>query len=60
MLNRQLSVRAFDATETMIAACLIDGSDLADTATELLGHPDVARLHVHNAGPGCFAARVER
>jgi len=59
-LRRQLGVRAFDADHLMVGAQVIPGVELAATARELLAAPDVAYLHVHNAGPGCFAVRIDR
>ena len=59
-LRRQLSVRAFDADEMMLAGEVIDGVDLEDTAARLLATSDVAFIHVHNASRGCWALRIER
>jgi len=59
-LRRQLGVRAFDTAHLMVGARVIHGVELAATARELLASPDVAYLHVHNAGPGCFAVRIDR
>jgi hypothetical protein len=59
-LRRQLSVRAFDAHEMMLAGEVIDGVDLEDTAARLLASNDVAFVHVHNASRGCWALRIER
>jgi len=58
--RRRLSVRSFDTEHLMLGGEVIDGVGLEDRATELLADPTVAYLHVHNAGPGCFAARVDR
>lgn len=59
-LRRQLSVRAFDANEMMLAGEVIDGVDLEDTAARLLASNEAAFLHVHNASRGCWALRIER
>jgi hypothetical protein len=57
---RLLSVRAFDAAGMMLDADVIDGSGLATAIDGFFSDPRVAYLHVHNAKPGCFAARVDR
>jgi Protein of unknown function (DUF1203) len=59
-LRRQLSVRAFDANEMMLAGEVIDGVDLEDAAARLLSSSEVAFIHVHNASRGCWALRIER
>jgi hypothetical protein len=57
---RLLSVRAFDAAGMMLDADVVDGSGL-ETLIERLFEAAAARyLHVHNAKPGCYAARVDR
>ena len=57
---RLLSVRAFDERGMMVNADVVHGSE-ADAALErLLANPEVAYLHLHNAKPGCYAARVDR
>ena len=59
-LRRRLSIRAFDSTEMMSDAQVIDGEDLESVALRLFESTDVAFLHVHNASPGCWALRIER
>ncbi len=58
--GRVLSVRAYDADAMMTEAAVLNGEQFRDRATALLDDPDVAFLHVHFAGPGCFAFRVDR
>ena len=58
--RRLLSVRVFDQAGMMIDADVVAGADVARTIRRLLGLPNSAYLHLHNAKPGCFAARVER
>ncbi|WP_353204890.1 DUF1203 domain-containing protein [Sphingomonas sp.] len=58
--RRLLSVRAFDAAGMMVEADVIDGVALDALTRDWLGRPQVAYLHVHNAKPGCFAARIDR
>ena len=58
--GRVLSVRAYDGEAMMTEAAVFKGEQFRDRATALLDDPDVAFLHVHFAGPGCFAFRVDR
>lgn len=58
--GRMLSVRAYDATGMMVDADTVEGADAEPMFTRLLAREAVAYLHVHNARPGCYAARVER
>ena len=60
LARRHLSVRAFDSGAMMLDGKVIDGADLAATISALFAIDGVARVHVHNAGPGCFAAAVVR
>ena len=55
-----ISVRAFNAVGMMTAAELSPGADLIPVIEKLLADPQVAYLHAHNAGRGCFAARIDR
>jgi uncharacterized protein DUF1203 len=58
--RRLLSVRAFDGRGMMVDADVIDGVSVASVFERMLGSSRVEYLHVHNAKPGCFAARVDR
>jgi len=58
--RRQLSVRAFDKRAMMVAADVIDGNGLRDWIVSTLENGAVDFIDVHNAKPGCFAARVRR
>jgi Protein of unknown function (DUF1203) len=60
LLSRQLSLRGFDAQHRQIATAVVEGTDIEESAQRMLRRTDVEYLHVHNAGPGCFAVRVER
>jgi hypothetical protein len=57
--KRLLSLRAFDAVGMLRDADIAEGAGLAPAIERLLAAPQVAYLHVHNARPGCFAARVD-
>jgi Protein of unknown function (DUF1203) len=59
-LGRTLALRAFDAEGMMTDADLCQGDDATGVIQRMLGSPDAAYLHVHNARRGCYAARVER
>jgi Protein of unknown function (DUF1203) len=58
--GRQLSVRAYDGEAMMLDAAVMAGERLAERVPELLDEDGVEFLHVHFAGPGCFAFRVDR
>jgi hypothetical protein len=60
LTRRRLSVRAFDTSDMMLDAALIEGRDLAPAIEHLLENTAVNHLHVHNEPRGCFAARVDR
>lgn len=58
--RRLLSVRGFDCDAMMRDAEVVDGVALADALDRRFADPGTAFVHVHNAGPGCFAVRVTR
>jgi len=58
--GRVLSVRAYDADAMLTEATVLAGERFRERAEELLEDPEVEFLHVHFAGPGCFAFRVDR
>jgi hypothetical protein len=60
LLTRTLSVRAYDANHLMCTATVVDGRQLEALLREMLKRADVSYVHVHFAGPGCFACRVDR
>lgn len=57
---RLLSIRAFDESGMMINADVVHGSEAVATIEGMLENAQVSYLHLHNAKPGCFAARVDR
>lgn len=57
---RLLSLRAFDRDGMMRAADVVHGSAVEPVIEQMLADHKVEYLHVHNAKPGCYAARVER
>ena len=58
--RRLLSVRAFDAEGMMIDADVVSGEELEAVIESMLLRPEALYLHLHNAKPGCYAARVDR
>src|SRR4051812_10172388 len=58
--RRLLSVRGFDGRGMMLDADVVDGREAEGVFARMLGRADLEYLHVHNAKPGCFAARVDR
>ncbi len=55
-----LSLRAFNASGMMVDADLSETADLPAAIERMLGDGDVAYLHAHYAGAGCYAARIDR
>ena len=60
LARRTLSVRAFDEAGQMLDGVVVNGREAGPLFDRLLSLPGAAYLHVHNAGRGCYAARVER
>jgi hypothetical protein len=44
----------------MIAADVIDGEELHNSIETFFANTQVDYIHLHNAKPGCFAAKVTR
>ncbi len=60
LTRRLLSVRSFAPDHAMSGGVVIQGVELRETVERLLDDESVAYIHVHNAGPGCFATRIDR
>ncbi len=58
--TRLISIRAFDNKHHLIDADVVDGSYLNTAIPATFENPKVVYMHLHNARPGCFAARVSR
>jgi hypothetical protein len=58
--RKAISLRAFDEAGMMLEAEVAPGAELEPTIERLLDLPGVAYLHAHNAGMGCYAARIDR
>jgi hypothetical protein len=57
--GRMLSIRSYDRDAMMVDAAVMPGERFAERVGDLLAADTVAFLHVHFAGPGCFAFRVD-
>lgn len=58
--RKAISLRAFDDQGMMLEAEVAPGAELEAAIERLLALPRVAYLHAHNAGMGCYAARIDR
>lgn len=58
--RRLLSVRAYARGHIMVDAAVLQGDELVEKAGRMFEDGKVGYLHVHYAGPGCFALRVEK
>jgi hypothetical protein len=58
--GRLLSVRAYDSNDMLAGAVVIGTAEIDQSIQEFFADWQVAYLHVHYAGPGCFACRVDR
>jgi hypothetical protein len=58
--SRLLSLRAYDREGMMVEADVVHGSDVEPVIERILAEQSVEFIHVHNAKPGCFAARIDR
>lgn len=58
--HRLLSIRGYDADAMMIAAEVVNGTELEDALRRLFAADRVEYVHIHNARPGCYNCRVVR
>lgn len=58
--RRLISVRAYDVNGWMVQAEVMEGAALDTQIRQFFDQEHTAYLHLHNARPGCFAARVDR
>ena len=58
--SRLLSVRGFDEAGMMVDADVVEGIRLTPMISHYFDDRRIKFLHIHNAKPGCFAARVDR
>ena len=60
VLNRTMSVRAYDKNSMMIDGSVITGPEIRAHIEKMFANPKIAYLHLHNAGAGCYSCKVER
>ena len=60
LATRLLSVRAFDASGSMLDADIVEGARVIELIARFFGDSRVDYLHAHFARRGCFAARIDR
>jgi hypothetical protein len=58
--KRVLSLRAWDERDLMVGHDVVDGKAVEGSIEKLFADPRTAYIHAHFAGPGCFAARIDR
>lgn len=58
--SRLLSLRAFDESDMLRDADIVDGTAVESLITRLLSSSETAYIHAHYAKYGCFAARIDR
>jgi len=58
--HRMLGFRGFDADGILRRASVAGPGDADQAIRGLFAYDEVAYIHIHNAGAGCFMARAER
>ncbi len=58
--SRLLSIRGFNEVHDMVAADVVEGTELRGALEQTFSDPAVDYVHLHNAKPGCFAAWATR
>jgi uncharacterized protein DUF1203 len=58
--HRLLSVRAYGKTAMMTGAKVVEGRALKEAIQNFFDDREIAYLHLHNAGAGCFNCLVQR
>ncbi len=59
-VRKAISIRSFDEGGMMLDADVVSGEAVESLILRLFENPQAAYLHAHNAGRGCFAARIDR
>jgi hypothetical protein len=59
-IRKAISIRAFDEAGMMLDADVVPGEEVEGLILRLFENPQATYLHAHNAGRGCFAARINR
>ena len=60
VLNRTLSVRAYDTAGMMLNSDVVAGRELKLHIEKLFTNPKITYLHLHSAAAGCYSCKVER
>jgi len=55
-----ISLRAFDEAGMMVDGAVAPGAELEPAVLKMLERQETAYIHAHNAGRGCYAARIDR
>lgn len=58
--HRLLSLRGYNKAGMMLAAKVGAGQNTKEGIQDLFSNKEVAYIHIHNAGPGCFNCQVIR
>ena len=58
--RRQISLRAYDRSHSIIAADVFEGEQVGAEIERQLENPLVSYIHLHNAKRGCFSCLVRR
>ena len=58
--KRVLALRTWDADDMMVGHTVVEGSEIEAAIERLFADPRATYMHAHYAGPGCYAARIER
>ncbi|MBI3512514.1 MAG: DUF1203 domain-containing protein [Proteobacteria bacterium] len=58
--RRVLALRTWDAQDMMVGHEVVDGREIEGAIDRLFADSRAAYMHAHFAGPGCYAARIER
>jgi hypothetical protein len=58
--TRILSLRGFDKDGMMADAILTQPGEADAGIRKLFANPEIETIHAHNAGRGCFSAKIER
>jgi hypothetical protein len=59
-IRKAISLRGFDDAGMIVDADVVPGAEVEGLILKLFENPAVAYIHAHNAGRGCFAARIDR
>lgn len=60
LVDRLLSIRAYDKKGMMKEAVVAKGDSLKEILSKTFNNQEINYVHIHNAKPGCYACKVER